>query len=214
MMCREHVRPNMPCPNRCSGNDPLTTVKVQRAIQNQLDLIMVNCHMCDMAYALSERHHHFVKYCPNIRVEYCIFPDCKTYEEGNRADFESHLVTTCGSKFKQCTTCDLDVYKIYEDDVFREAAKGHLCERDCLLSLAECIIGGDQGEDDQDAALDISIPSFNGSTSHNTNTGNSFHESAADAIPGRDGYNYFGNTSFHRSLTIARKTLILQKIEY
>lgn len=71
---------------------------------------------------------------------------------------------TCGSKFKQCKLCDLDVYKIYENDQFRESSKGHLCERDCLLFLAECIIDGNGGDDDDFlAALDISLPSLDGS---------------------------------------------------
>ena len=81
---------------------------------------MVNCHLCDMSYAIGERGIHFVKYCPEVFVEHCIFPDCKTYDEGKRADLESHLVVGCGSKFKQCKTCDLDVYKIYENDEFRQ----------------------------------------------------------------------------------------------
>ena len=102
MMCKEHVRPDMLCPNRCCADKPLETVKVQRVILNQLMNVEIKCHLCDMTHALGERENHFFKYCPNMMVEHCIFPDCKTYEPQKRVDFESHLVTTCGSKMKQC----------------------------------------------------------------------------------------------------------------
>ena len=125
--------------------------------------------MCDSSYPLGERENHFFKYCPNMMVEHCIFPDCKTYESQKRADFESHLVTSCGSKLKQCRTCDLDVYKIYENDEFRENAMGHLCERDCLLFLAESIIDGNN--EMNRSSLDISLQSANSEVpSGGTNT--------------------------------------------
>ena len=145
-------------------------------------------------------------------------------------------MTTCGSKFKQCKTCDLDVYKIYADDGFRESAMGHLCERDCLLFLAECIIDGEQkGEGDGETPLDISIPSFNGSTKTPGGTPFAAAAAAAAAIitttggetpgmtpapepmstPNNLSYNYFTDLpSFRRILPIARKTIVLQKIEF
>ena len=174
-----------------------------------------------MAYSVGERENHFQKYCSEVRVEHCIFPDCKTYEEGTRGDLESHLVTTCGSKFKQCTTCDLDVYKIYENDVFREVSKGHLCERDCLLFLAECIVDVNGDGDEDMEHLNISIPSpLNESSSHNTGPCSPFNFAAKQPEPSpcyksNREYNYFDKMpSFRRSLNIARKTIVLQKIEY
>lgn len=113
-----------------------------------------------MTYTLGERENHFKVYCPNIIVEHCIFPDCKTYEEMKREKFESHLINECGSKFKQCKTCDLDIYKFYENDAYREASKGHLCERDCMMFLAECILDGNR--EDERAGKEESLADFGG----------------------------------------------------
>ena len=107
-----------------------------------------------MTYPLGEREVHFRNYCPNMLVQHCIFPDCKTYEEGKRSEFEHHLMNECGSKFKQCKICDLDIYKIYENDAHREASRGHLCERDCMMSLAETILDGNR-EDGDDSLADF-----------------------------------------------------------
>ena len=109
---------------------------------------------------------------------------------------------------------------------------GHLCDRDCLLFLAECIIDGNQGEGEDvtptnSNLLDISIPSFNGG--FRTPMASPFTGAAGftqgmtplggdpNNISTNQEYNYFKSApspSFHRSLTIARKTLILQKIEF
>ena len=156
----------MKCPNRCDGDNPLTTIKVQRAIVNQINNIQVKCHMCKMTYQLGERETHYKLYCPNIQIEHCIFPDCKTFVSMNRADFENHLVNECGSKFKQCKICDLDVYKFYHEDVYREQSKGHLCERDCMMFLAESILDRNREEEREE---DEKLPDFGGDISVDVN---------------------------------------------
>ena len=140
MLCREHVTAEMRCPNRCSYDEVLKTVKVQRVITNQLMNLEVHCHLCENIFEIGERETHFKKYCTAIVYESCIFDDCKQFMPCKRDEFEKHIVEECGSKFKQCHTCELDLYKIYEDDAFRHKSRGHICKRDCLLLLLESVI--------------------------------------------------------------------------
>ena len=164
-----------------------------------------------LTYPIGERENHFLKYCPNLMVESCIFPDCKTYEPMKRSGFEDHLINSCGSKMKQCSTCDLDVYKIYENDEFRESAMGHLCERDCLLFLAESIIDGNQ----QMSSLDISMQSANSGVNQSSTNTSTMQGGAAVSEMSTSPRFLSGNfPNFRESLVIARKTIKLERVEY
>ena len=55
------------------------------------------------------------------------------------------MLEHCGSKAKLCNTCGLDLYKMYENDGFREKVSGHICNRDSLLFLWEALIESSAG---------------------------------------------------------------------
>jgi hypothetical protein len=140
MLCKEHLTAEMRCPNRCNQDEILKTVKVQRVIVNQLMSLEVHCHLCQDIYEIGEREAHFKKYCREVIFSNCIFQDCKQFVPSKREEFERHILESCGSKQKQCETCELDIYKIYHDDDFRAKAKGHVCRRDCLVLFLESVI--------------------------------------------------------------------------
>ena len=119
-----------------------------------------------------------------------------------------------------------------------------MCERDCLLFLAECIADGNPegNDDDAMAALDISIPSMHGSylgfedKSDKTRPGSPATRSGnmplglnvaplENITPGgpKSPAHILSNRSYKffdimpkiiRDMKIARKTIILSKIEY
>ena len=136
----------MRCPNRCDS-EVLQTVKVQRVILNQLMGLAIRCELCSKFYELGDREAHFAKYCNELVVETCVFPDCKAFEPCKREEFERHLLQSCPSKAKQCNTCGLDLYKMYENDAFREKVSGHICNRDSLLFLWEALMDSQAAEE-------------------------------------------------------------------
>ena len=100
-------------------------------------------------YELGQREIHLSKYCKEFIVERCLFKDCKWFEPCKIEEFEQHLSDVCNSKDKLCVTCDLNIYKMYENDQFRENSFGHICNRDSLLFLWESLLD-EEGEDDEE----------------------------------------------------------------
>ena len=140
MLCKSHLQDQqMRCPNRCS-DDVFKPVKVQRVVLNQLMGVEIKCHLCGKYYEYGEKETHFVKYCDEVVFNSCVFKDCKQFEPCKREEFERHVLLQCGTSEKLCKTCDLDIYKIYENDSFREAAKGRICHRDTFLFFVETLV--------------------------------------------------------------------------
>ena len=102
------------------------------------------------------------------------------------------------------------MYKIYENDLFRENARGHLCERDCLLFLAESIIDGNT----EGKSLDISMQSAASEMpSGGTNTSTIVAAMMDPNNPTSDRF-FEHLTDFRQSLQFARKTIKFEKVEY
>ena len=148
MLCKAHVTPDMRCPNRCSDHEPLKTIKVQRVILNQLMNLTVKCDLCHQLYEIGDRETHYAKYCQELIFERCLFSDCKLFEPCKREAFEQHIYFNCASKEKQCQTCELDIFKMYENERFRQSSHGHICSRDRLMLLWETLV--DQNEESEE----------------------------------------------------------------
>ena len=100
-------------------------------------------------YELGQREIHLAKYCTEFVVERCLFKDCKWFEPCKIDQFEQHLLDVCNSKEKLCVTCDLNIYKMYENDHFRENSFGHICNRDSLLFLWESLLEDEDDEEEE-----------------------------------------------------------------
>lgn len=207
MLCRAHLADDasMRCPNRC-GADPLRTVKVQRVVLNQLMSLEVTCALCRKVFELGEREAHLAKYCDELVVERCAFADCKSFEACKRDQFEAHLREHCASKAKQCTTCSLDLFQMYEDDAFRTKVHGHLCHRDRLLFLWETLL---EAQGDADEEEEKQEEADGGAAEEVTELG---------AGPARDRHYSAPDrkrlSSVRESLAIARECAFTDKIEF
>ena len=102
--------------------------------------LTIQCELCQKMYELSDRETHYAQFCGELVFESCIFPDCKKFEPCKREQFENHLLFQCASYSKKCRKCDLDLYKMYENNGFRESVSGHICKRDKQLFLWEALI--------------------------------------------------------------------------